>query len=127
MQRPDIDAAVNLADRPKTPLPGFGLALQRRRVERSGCVLLGEIERDGERLEQRKAAVDDEGQPAVRINRQKLRRPRAGIADLDRQVLVGELKLVRHPQRAKSAGAGDAVDAQVRHAACPGYAAEHSG
>ena len=40
---------------------------------------------------------------------------RAGRTDLDRNVLVVEPELFRDPQRAKGAGAGDAVDAQVGH------------
>ena len=89
-------------------------------------MLLGEVKRDRQRLEQHEAVVDDDRQPAVRIDRQKLRRARAGIADLDRQVLVVEPELLRHPQRAEGAGAGDAVDAQAGHAVFPGLAADHS-
>ena len=73
-------------------------------------MLLGEIERDGERLEQHEVAVDDHRQPAVRIDREELRRARAGVADLDRNVLVVEPELLRHPDRAEGAGAGNAVD-----------------
>ena len=49
------------------------------------------------------------------IDGEKLRRARAGIADLDRQVLVVEPELLRHPERAEGAGAGDAVDFQAGH------------
>src|SRR6185436_16645703 len=78
-------------------------------------MLLGEIERDGERLEQHEAVVDDDRQPAVRIDGEKLRRAGAGVADLDRIVLVVETELLRHPERAEGAGAGDAVDLQAGH------------
>ena len=53
-------------------------------------MLLGEIERDGERLEQHEAIVDDDRQPPVRIDGEKLRRAGAGVADLDGIVLVVE-------------------------------------
>ena len=72
--------------------------------------------RDRERLEQHEIAVDDHRQPAVRIDREEFRRARAGVADLDRQVLVVDAELLRHPERAKGAGAGDAVDLQTRYA-----------
>ena len=74
-------------------------------------MLLGEIERDRERLQQHETAVDDRRQPAVGIDREKFRLARAGVADLDRQMLVVEPELLRDPERAEGAGAGDAVDA----------------
>ena len=76
-------------------------------------MLLGEIKRDRKQLEQHEAVIDDDRQPPVRIDGQKFRRARAGVADLDRQMLVVEPKLFRHPQRAERAGAGNAVDAQA--------------
>jgi hypothetical protein len=43
-------------------------------------MLLGEVERDRQRLEQHEAVVLDEGQAAVRIDFKKLRRARAGVS-----------------------------------------------
>ena len=91
------------------------LAFQRAGIEPAGRMLLGEIERDGEQLEQHEAVVDDHRQPAIRVDGEKFRRARAGVADLDRIVLVVEAKLLRHPERAEGAGAGDAVNAQAGH------------
>ncbi len=78
-------------------------------------MLLGEVERDGERFPQDKAAVVDRRQAAVGIDREILRLARAGRTDLDRNMLVVEIKLFRDPERAEGAGAGDAVNAQVGH------------
>ncbi len=71
-------------------------------------MLLGEIKRDGERLEQHETVVDDDRVPPVRVDGEKLRRARAGVADLDGIVLVVEPQLARHPERAEGTGAGDA-------------------
>ena len=78
-------------------------------------MLLGEVERDGERLEQHEAVVDDDRQPPVGVDGEKLRRAGAGVADLDRIVLVIEPQFLRHPERAEGAGAGDAVNTQAGH------------
>ena len=43
-------------------------------IELAERMLLGEIERDRQRLEQHEAVVDDDRQPAVGIDRQKFRR-----------------------------------------------------
>src|SRR5207302_6612347 len=94
-------------------------AVGRGRIERA--VVLGEIKRDGERLPQRKAAVVDRRQAAVGIDREVVRLARAGRADLDRHMLVIEAELLRDPERAKGAGAGDAIDPQRRHAIAPRY------
>jgi len=56
------------------------------------------------------SVVNDDRQPPVRVEGEKLRRARARIADLDRIVLIFDTELHRHPERAKGAGAGDAVD-----------------
>src|SRR6185369_11312928 len=113
MQRPDVDAAVDLLHRPQAPLPGLVLAFERRRIE--PAVLLGEIERDGERFPQDETAVVDRRQATVGIDREVLRLARAGRTDLDRNVLVVEPELFRDPERTEGAGAGDAVDAKVGH------------
>ena len=78
-------------------------------------MLLGEVERDRERLEQHKAVVVDRRQPAVRIDAQEIRPLRAGAADLDRIVVVIEAELLRHPQRAERPRARNAVDFQASH------------
>ena len=78
-------------------------------------MLLGEIERDRERLPQDEAAVVDRRQAAVRVDGEIVRLARARLADLDRNVLVVEPELVGDPERAEGAGAGDAVDAQSGH------------
>ena len=74
-------------------------------------MFLGEVKRDRKRLEQHEIAVDDDRQPAIRIDGEKLRRAGAGVADLDRQVLVVEPDLRGDPERAERARARDAVDA----------------
>jgi hypothetical protein len=116
VQRPDVDAAIDLGDGPKAPLPSARLTLERAGIEVAIGVLLGEIERDCKRLEQHEAVVRDEGQAPVWIDREKLRRAGASSADLDRQVLVVETELIRHPERSERAGAGDAVNAQAGQA-----------
>ena len=75
-------------------------------------MLLGEVERDGERLPQDEAVVLDRRQPAVGIDREILGLARTGLADLDRHVLVDDAELLGDPQCAKRARARDAVDAQ---------------
>ena len=119
VQGPDVDAAVDLGDGPKAPLPGARFGFQRGGIESAVAMLLGEVERDRQRFKQHEAVVDDDRQPAVGIDGQKLRRLGAGVADLDRQVLVIDPGLFRHPQRAEGAGAGDAVNAQAGHAVSP--------
>src|SRR5215472_4167462 len=113
MQRPDVDAAVDLLHRPQAPLPGLGLAFQRRRIEPS--MLLGEVKRDRQRFPQDKAIVFDRRQAAVGIDGEIIRLARPGGADLDRNVLVIEPELLGDPERAKGAGARDAVNAQFGH------------
>jgi len=90
-------------------------------------VLLGEIKRDRKRLEQHKAVVDDAGQPAVGIERKKLGRARAGVAALDRQMVVRDPDFLGDPKGAKRARARDAIDAQARHAVSRKCAASLSG
>src|SRR5262249_43759262 len=102
-----------LLHRPQGPLPGLGLAFERRRIE--PAMLLGEIERDGERFPQDEAAVVDRRQAAVGIDREIVRLARAGRTDFERNVLVIESELLGDPERAKGAGAGNAVNAQVGH------------
>jgi hypothetical protein len=114
VQRPDVDAAVDLLHRPQAPFPALRLALECGRIERAGGVLLGEIERDRQRLPQHEAVVVDRRQAAVGIEREIIGAARAGGADLDRDVLVGKPELLGHPDGAEGAGAGDAVDAQHR-------------
>ena len=79
MQRPDVDAAIDLGDRPKAPLPRRRLAFQRAWIEFAIGVLLGEVERDRKRLEQHEAVVHDKGQAPVRIDGEKLRRAGADV------------------------------------------------
>jgi hypothetical protein len=75
-------------------------------------VFLGEVEIDGERLPQDEAIVIDRRQAPVRVDGEVVRLARASRPDLDRDVPVVEPKLLRHPQRTKCAGPGNAVNAQ---------------
>src|SRR6185312_2195558 len=84
-------------------------------IEFAAGIFLGEIERDGQRLGEHEAVVVDRRQPPVRIDSEEFRLARAGLADLNRDVLVVEAELLRHPERAEGAGAGDAIDAQGAH------------
>src|SRR5262249_48625602 len=61
-------AAVDLLHRPQAPLPRLGLAFERARIK--PAMLLGEIERDCERLPQDEAAVVDRRQTAVGVDRE---------------------------------------------------------
>jgi hypothetical protein len=81
-------------------------------------MFLGKIERDRQGLPQRKAFVVDCGQPAVGVDRKILGLARARFADLDRDVLVGKAELLGDPEHAKGAGAGNPIDAQLRHLFC---------
>jgi hypothetical protein len=92
------------------------LVLEARRIERPERVLLGEIEVDRERLPEDEAVVVDRRQPAVRVELEVRLGIGLGAPDLDRQMLVFEPKLMRHPQRAECARAGNAVDAQGHEA-----------
>src|SRR5580698_6879888 len=111
MQRPDIDATIDLGDRPEAPLPCQRLTFERCGIELTGRMLLGEVQRDRERLEQYEIAVNDHRQAPVRIDRQKFRALCTIVTDLDRQMLVVEPKLLGHPERPEGARTGDAVDA----------------
>jgi hypothetical protein len=113
VQRPDVHAAIDLLHRPQAPLPSLGFALEGGGIE--AAVLLGEIEGDRKRLPQQEAAVIDRRQAAVGIDREVFRLARARRADLDWHVLVVEAELLGDPERAKGAGAGDPVNAQVGH------------
>ncbi len=115
MQRPDVDSAIDLVERPKRPLPGLGLGFGRCRIEAAERMLLRQIERDREQLPQDEAVIGDRRQPAIGIDRQEFRSPGAGRPDLERDVLVVDAEFHRHPQRAKGARAGDAVNAQAGH------------
>src|SRR5262249_36122128 len=113
MQRPDVDAALDFVRRPQRPLPRLGLAFERGRAQPP--VLAREIEIDGERLPQDEAAVVDRRQPAIGIDGEIVGLARAGRTGLDREMFVVEAELLRHPDGAKGAGAGDAVNAQAGH------------
>src|SRR5262249_46885917 len=108
-----VAGSVDLLHRPQAPLPGLGLAFQRRRIEPP--MLLGEVKRDRQRFPQDKAIVFDRRQAAVGIDGEIVRLARPGGADLDRNVLVIEPELLGDPERAKGAGARDAVNAQFGH------------
>src|SRR4029450_1291586 len=82
----------------------------------TNCATVIGAQRDRKRLEQGEAVVHDEGQAPVRIDSEKFGRARTGSADLDRQVLVVEPELIRHPERSERAGAGDTVNAQAGQA-----------
>src|SRR5690349_23931415 len=60
---------------------------------RSVRIFFCEIECDRQRLGQDEIAVGDERQPAVRIERQKFARARAGLADFDRHMVVSKSEL----------------------------------
>src|SRR4029077_4537664 len=113
MQRPDIDAAIDLGHRPEAPLPEARLVFERGGIERAERIFLGEVERNRQRFRQHELAVDNDRQPPIGIERQEFGAARAGLADLERHVLVGKLQLFGDPQGAKRARAGDAVDAKI--------------
>ena len=74
-------------------------------------MFLGEIERDGEGFPHDETIVVDRRQAAVGIDREIVRLACAGRTDFERNMLVIEIELLGDPERAKSAGAGNAVNA----------------
>src|ERR1051325_556059 len=95
---------------PEAPLPSTRLVFEPLGVEGVGAVFLREIEVDRHRLPQDDPVVVDGRDVPVRVDLEVVGGAGLALAHVDRDVLVFDPQLLRHPQDTEGARTRDAVD-----------------